>query len=293
MRIINRNNLKKKRSEIVSPHDLIPAQGPRVITITSGKGGVGKTNLAVNLSIALAREGQRVILFDADLGMANVEVLLGIVPTLTLYDHLFKDVPILDILLPGPGGIKVISGGTGFLELANISAKQRAKLLKDIEILNSQADFVLIDTGAGISKEVLAFCAAADEVYIVITPEPTSLTDSYGLIKVLDRFKLHKEVGLVLNQSRSNSESSDAVHRLINLADKYLTIRINHLGSIPWDQSVIRAVKSQKPFYLAKPQSNAALVVKKIAAVMINKGGQVEVEGGLRGFVNKLARLFK
>ncbi|TYO96293.1 MinD/ParA family protein [Desulfallas thermosapovorans] len=293
MRIINRNTLKQRPSEIVSPHDSIPAQGPRVITITSGKGGVGKTNLAVNLSIALAGEGQRVILFDADLGMANVEVLLGMTPALTLYDHLFKNIPISDILLPGPGGIKIISGGAGFLELANLSTKQRTKLLNGIEILNSMADFVMIDTGAGISKDVLAFCAAADEMQMVITPEPTSLTDAYSLIKVMDRFKLHKEVGLVINQARSNVESSEPVHRLINLADRYLTIRLKHLGSIPWDQSVVRAVKNQTPFYLAKPQSSASAAVKRIATVMLNKSKPVDAEGGLRGFISKLTRLFK
>ncbi|WP_347491372.1 MinD/ParA family protein [Desulfoscipio sp. XC116] len=293
MRIFQRNILKERRSEVIPPQDGAPYRGPRVLTVTSGKGGVGKTNLTVNLAIALAQEGQRVIVLDADLGLANVEVLLGIIPSLNLYDHLFRDVPIWDIMMPGPAGIKIISGGAGFLELANLTGSQRSKLLNSIEKLNSLADFVLIDTGAGISKDVLAFCAAADEVYTVITPEPTSLTDAYGLIKVLDRFKLHKEVGLVVNQSHGSGESFSSVQRLSNLSERYLTIKLTNLGTIPYNQLVVSAVKNQKPFILAKPQSNVAEAVKAIAYSILKKDLKVEAEGSLRGFISKLARLFK
>ncbi|SFQ97120.1 MinD/ParA family protein [Desulfoscipio geothermicus] len=291
MRILKRNFFKDETQSF--PHEPVPAWGPRVITVTSGKGGVGKTSLTVNLAIALVQLGQRVIIFDADLGLANVDVLLDVAPSLTLYDHIYRDVPIEDILLPGPGGIKIISGGSGFLELTNLSSSQRAGLLKNIEKLNRMADFVLIDTGAGISKDVLAFCAAADDVFMVITPEPTSLADAYGLIKVLDRFKVHRELFFVVNQTHNDRETSHTVERLRAVVDNYLTIKLNYLGDIWYDQAVSRAVKNQRPFILSDSNARAAIAVKKIAHAILHKEWATEEERGLRGFVNKLSRLFR
>ena len=296
MRIIKRSSINHDKSETSPREEHVPhARGPKVITVTSGKGGVGKTNLTVNLAIALAREGRRVIIFDADLGLANVEVLLGLAPALSLFDHLYKGVPIEDTLCGGPAGIKIIPGGSGFLELANLNSKQRSRLLAGIAKLNRLADFVLIDTGAGISKDVLAFCAAADEVFVVVTPEPTSLTDAYGLIKVLDKFKLHRDVHFIVNQSRGDSEAKDTVIRLKALAGKYLSIGVNYLGDIQYDPAVVRAVKSQMPFLVSSPGSPAATSLKKITYAVLNKDRVAEHddEQGLQGFINKLGRLFK
>ncbi|AGL01640.1 MinD/ParA family protein [Desulfoscipio gibsoniae] len=294
MRIIKRIFTKEDTKEVSSAQRAVPVWGPRIITITSGKGGVGKTNLAVNLAIALLQLEQRVIIFDADLGMANVDVLLGVTPQLTLYDHLYKNVPIENILLPGPGGLKIIAGGSGFMELANLSNTQRFWLMENIDKLNKLADFILIDTGAGISKDVLAFCAAANEVVIVITPEPTSLTDAYGLIKVLDKFKLHREIHLIVNQARSHNESAGAVNRLKDVAAKYLFIKINFLGDIVYDQSVCRAVKSLQPFLLHNPNAKASAAVKKIAYTMLyKKEPEVIEDRGMRSFINKMTRLFR
>lgn len=294
MRIIKRIFAKEDTNEVSCPQKEVPVWGPRIITVTSGKGGVGKTNLSVNLAIALSQLEQRVIIFDADLGMANVDVLLGLAPQLTLYDHLYRNVPIENILLPGPGGIKIIAGGSGFMELASLSNTQRSWLLKNIEKLNRLADFILIDTGAGISKDVLAFCAAANEVVMVITPEPTSLTDAYGLIKVLDKFKLHREIHLIVNQIHSQNESTSAVKRLKTVAAKYLFININFLGDIVYDQSVSRAVKSLQPFLLHNPNAKASVAVKKIAYTMLyKKEPEVNEARGMHGFINKLSRLFR
>lgn len=292
MRIIKRGFIREDK-EAPPSENPAPARGARIITITSGKGGVGKTNITVNLAIALAQAGRRVIIFDADLGLANVDVLLGVTPRRTLYDHLYRDVSIENILFPGPGGISIISGGSGFLELANLTAKQRSNLVKNLEKLDRMADIVLIDTGAGISKDVLAFCAAADEVILVITPEPTSLADAYGLIKVLDRFNLHREVHFIVNQVRSCGESNETVYRMNHLVDKYLTIRLNYLGDICYDQTIVSSVKQQSPFILASPTSRAALAVKKIAFSLIDKKWVVEEESGLKGFISKLSRLFR
>lgn len=276
-----------------SPQNPPIQPGARVITVTSGKGGVGKTSITVNLAIAMARVGKRVIIFDADLGLANVDVLLGVTPRLTLYDHLYRDVPIEDVLFPVPGGVSIISGGSGFLELANLTPRQRSNLVKNLVKLDRTADVVLVDTGAGISRDVLAFCAAADEVILVVTPEPTSLADAYGLVKVLDRFKLHREIRYIVNQARSSADSVETVRRLNQLVDKYLTTRLVYLGDICYDQAVVSSVKQQTPFLLASPRSRAALAVEKIAFHLAGVKREAAGEQGLKGFISKLSRLFR
>ena len=293
MRIFKRNIQKDLEDQIFRSPASNEGPGARILAITSGKGGVGKTNLSVNLAIALTQLGQRVIIFDADLGLANVEILLGIAPKLTLHDYIFGNKDIEDILFPGPGGIKIIPGGSGFLELANLSSQQHVRLINGIEKLDRMADFVIIDTGAGISKEVLAFCASADEVIAVVTPEPTSLTDAYVLIKVLDQFNLHRDIYFVVNQSNNESETTDTALRLKIVVDKYLNIKANYLGDIVFDKFVIQSVKNQKPFIVANPYSPASEAVKKIALSLLNRELSVTEESGLQGFINKMGRLFR
>lgn len=296
MRIIKRETLESQSSEIILQEgQVVPAWSPRVLTITSGKGGVGKTNLTVNLAIALAQEGQRVIIFDADLGLSNVDVLLGVTPPISLHDHLYRGIPIEDVLFPGPAGVKIVSGGSGFLELAHLNSAQRNRLVKSIARLNDMADYVLVDTGAGINKDVLAFCAAADEVIVVVTPEPTSLTDAYGLIKVIDKFKLKQDVHIAVNQSRGDEETTNVVFSLKTLAAKYLNTRLNYIGEVIYDPAVSKAVKNQKPFVVSSPDCPATKSVRKIAYAILNKNWEDEKtqERGLRGFITKLSKLFK
>ncbi len=163
--------------------------GPRAIAVASGKGGVGKTSLSVNLALCLAKMGLKVTLFDADLGLANAEVLLGLFPSFSLYEVLYGDKTIEEITVQGPLGINVVSGGSGCLEMANLDHARRQRLLKMFNQFSGPDDIIIIDNGAGINKNVLGFVAAAGEVIIVVTPDPTSLTDAYALIKVLDNFK--------------------------------------------------------------------------------------------------------
>lgn len=294
MRIIKHNTFNEPANLESEP---VPAWGPRVLTVTSGKGGAGKTNLSVNLAIALARLQQRVIIFDADLGMANVDVLLGITPRFSLYDYLYKGIPVEEILMSGPGGVRIISGGSGFLELASLTPLQHSRLLEGLNKINGLADFIIVDTGAGISKEVLAFCAAADEVLVVLTPEPTSLADAYGLIKVIDRFKLQQCAYLIVNQSHNDGESQDTVNRIRALAGRYLTVELKYLGDIRYDPCVGRAVRKQLPFL--HYDCAAAAGVKKIAGAVLHKTFATEheteqqAERGLPGFINKLGRLFR
>lgn len=268
--------------------------GARVIAVSSGKGGVGKTSLVVNLAITLASMGQRVVIFDADLGLANAEVLMGITPPNTLFDCLYGDKDIEEIIIPGPCGLKLVSGGSGFMELANLDSSRRQQLIESLSYFDREADFLIIDTGAGISKNVLGFVAAASEVIVVITPEPTSLTDAYSLIKVLAMFKVHSEVMLVINRAGDEREARRTAQRMENVVNQFLQIRVNGIGWIVEDRGVSQAVKDQEPFSMFYPNSPPAQSISMIARYLIT-GQQVEGSlpgAGAGGFIRRLARLF-
>ncbi|KJS65661.1 MAG: ATPase [Peptococcaceae bacterium BICA1-7] len=270
------------------------SKGSRVIAVSSGKGGVGKTNLVVNLGITLASLGQRIVIFDADLGMANAEVMMGITPVYTLYDCVYGNKDIEDVIIPGPLGVKLVSGGSGFLELANLDGSRRQQLVESLAYFDRESDFLLIDTGAGISKNVLGFVAAASEVIVVITPEPTSLADAYSLIKVLAMFKVHSEVMIVVNKAADEREARRTAQKIESLVEQFLHIRISSIGWIVEDKMVSQAVKSQEPFSLFHPNSPPGMCITKIARRLIN--GQQDaapaVESGARGFIRRLTRLF-
>lgn len=262
--------------------------GPRAIAVASGKGGVGKTSLSVNLALCLAKMGRRVTLFDADLGMANVEVLLGLVPPYSLYEVLYEDKTLEEITVQGPLGINVISGGSGFLELANLDVTRRRRLLKMLNQFSGQDDFVLIDTGAGINKNVLGFVAAAGEVIVVVTPEPTSLTDAYALIKVLANFKVHSEVHLVVNRAADRREAMRTLGRIQTATGRFLEIKLNSLGWIPDDRTVSQAIKNQQPYFLTSPHAPASRSVAGIAEFLLEGGRPSSGEG----FWGRLMGLF-
>ncbi|KKM12429.1 hypothetical protein SY88_04015 [Clostridiales bacterium PH28_bin88] len=264
--------------------------GLRVIAVSSGKGGVGKTNVVVNLAITLARMGKRVAVFDADLGMANVDVLLGMVPKYTLHDVLRGERSLEQIIIPGPYDIMVVPGGSGVQELANLDYYQREHLLREIRIFEDRADFLLIDTGGGISRNVLGFVSAADEVMIISTPEPTAITDAYSMIKVLSRFQLHQEVYLVINRASNRGEAQQTAAKLETAARRFLQLKVTTLGYILDDRAVGKAVMSQQPFTLLYPQAVATQNIRDIAAGLV-EGGSWST-GGVGGFMERLLRLF-
>ncbi len=253
--------------------------GPRAIAVSSGKGGVGKTSISINLALCLAKMGFRVAVFDADLGMANAEVMLGLAPPYSLYDVLFGNKSLDDITVLGPGGISIISGGSGFLEMANLDQDRRQKLIGMLNMANNHYDFLLFDTAAGINKNVLGFVAAAGEVIVVATPEPTSLTDAYALIKVLSCFKVHSEVHIVINRAANQLEARRTLERLQFTVGRFLNTRINNLGWIPEDKMVSRAIKSQNPFFLARPNSAASRGVAGIAGRLTNTTPLIQGKG--------------
>ena len=247
----------------------------RVITVTSGKGGVGKTSLSVNLAIQLSRLGKKVVIMDADFGLANIEIMLGIRPKYNLTDLMFRGKDINDIITYGPEGIGFISGGSGINEMANLDRDQVFQLIQKMYDLDRQADIIIVDTGAGIGNSVLEFVAASAEVLLVVTPEPTSITDAYALLKTLNRNTSYKPgktvVKMVANQVRNEKEADELFDKLGIVVNKFLNIDIDYMGAIPYDNNMQKAVMRQQPLSMALPNSGAARSVEKIARMLENK----------------------
>ncbi len=266
----------------------------RVIAVTSGKGGVGKTNLSINLSIALARQGKRVLLMDADLGLANVDVCLGIIPRYNLGHVLTGERELEEIIVEGPEGIRVIpSGSGGVRELAYIGETARSRFVEELTQLEGSADVLVVDTGAGMSRNTMSFILAAQEVVVITTPEPTSLMDAYGIIKVATREKPGQKMKLVVNMVRDLRDAREASNKIIILAKKFLGREVENLGYILWDRNMQRAVREQRALLVGYPGSNAASCINNIASKLGGEGAGEEERSGLTGFFGNLARAFK
>ena len=259
----------------------------RTIAITSGKGGVGKTSLAVSLSIALAQGGSSLTLLDADLGLANINVILGIIPKYNLYHVIKGKKRLKDIVIDIPEGIKIIAGASGFHQLANLDAKQRNDFVKSVSELDSD-DFMIIDTGAGVSQNVLSFIMASDDVIVVTTPEPTAITDAYGIIKSIAAQSADKPVKLVVNRVTSVAEGKRVAQRVINIAGQFLNVKVENLGFVFDDMYVPKSVRIQKPFILSYPKSKASVCVSMIADRIADRK-LTEVRGsGMTAFFKNL-----
>lgn len=257
-----RNIIKKQ--EIESEN-----RSARVITVTSGKGGVGKTSMSINLAIQLKKLGKKVIVLDADFGLANIEIMLGIRPQYNLADLMFRGKEIQDIITYGPEGIGFISGGSGINEMANLTRDQVFRLIQKMYELDQYADVIIVDTGAGIGDSVMEFVAASAEVILVATPEPTSITDAYALLKMLNRNSSYKKgktmVKMIANQVRSHRDADELFDKLGMVVNKFLNIDIEYLGSVPYDDNMQKAVMRQKPLSMASPNAAAARSIEKIA----------------------------
>jgi flagellar biosynthesis protein FlhG len=242
---------------------------PRIITVTSGKGGVGKTNISVNLALELACRGYRTCLFDADLGLANVNILLGLYPEVNLSDAIMGQKTIPEILIRNYQGIDIVPGGTGIPQLATLDPSQIHRIISGFSNLDAY-DFILFDTSAGAGADVTAFCRAASEILLIITPEPTSLTDSYSLLKILSAQGCNKPVQVVVNQARHLQHARIPYLSLSRTVAKHLPIKISAIGFIAQDSHVTEAVKLQKPFLSLYPKAIASACIKKIADRLIS-----------------------
>ncbi len=260
---------------------------PKIISIASGKGGVGKTNLAINLAIVYSKMGKKVVVMDGDLGLANVNVVLGIIPKYNLYHVLKGNMALKDIIKETEFGIDIIAGGSGFVQLANLDEKERKRFIEELKALYDY-DIVIIDTSAGISNNVISFVLAAHETIIITTPEPTAITDAYGIIKAIsvESLKVSSDLKLVVNRVKSIPEGKKVSDRIISVTGQFLSIKMESLGVIPEDPVVELAVRKQQPFVIAFPNSQATLHVKHIA----QRIEKMEVKEEDRG-LNRLLRI--
>jgi flagellar biosynthesis protein FlhG len=239
----------------------------RIIAISSGKGGVGKTNISINLAIAYAQLGKKVIVMDADLGLANVNVVLGIIPKFNLYHLIRRQKRMNEIIMNTDYGIRIVAGASGFSKIANLTDEERDHFIKELSTL-SDADVIIIDTSAGVSNNVLGFIAAADEAIIVTTPEPTAITDAYGIIKIIatEVENLNLGLKLIVNRVKSVTEGKKVAERVINIAGQFLNLKLDYLGYVYDDQGVGSSVLHQKPFIITEPNGKAAICIKHIVS---------------------------
>lgn len=249
-----------------------PKRTARVITVTSGKGGVGKSSISVNLGIALSQVGKRVVILDADFGLANIEVMLGIRPKYSLADLIFRDKSLADIITRGPEGIGFISGGSGIQEMNSLTKDQIMYLIQKLVELDNQADIILIDTGAGISDSVLEFVAASSEVLLVTTPEPTSITDAYALMKTLHRKVDYANddtsIHMISNRVPSEEEGRELYDKLRVVVEKFLHVKMEYLGAVLQENNVSKAVIHQKPVVTLYPNSHFSRKIKDFADIL-------------------------
>ncbi|MCG8572416.1 MAG: MinD/ParA family protein [Spirochaetes bacterium] len=259
----------------------------RIITVSSGKGGVGKTNIAVNLGIAFAQLGKKVVVMDADLGLANVNVCLGIIPKYNLFQLIKKQKTMRDIIINTDYGIQIVAGASGFSKIANLNDEERGEFISELSTL-SYADVLIIDTGAGVSQNVLSFVIAADEALIVTTPEPTAITDAYGIIKIIATEINNPllELKLIVNRVNSVVEGRKVAERVINIAGQFLNIKVDNLGLIYDDPVVSQGVIKQTPFLYLDPKSKASTSIKHIASRL--EGVEFKEGGGIKKFLKKL-----
>ena len=259
----------------------------RVITVTSGKGGVGKTNFTVNLALALAALKKKVLVIDADLGMANIEVVLGCSATYTILNLLEDGLKIADIATEGPRGIKFLAGGSGIYHLANLSDAHLNHIIGQIALFDNWADFILIDTGAGISRNVLNFVVAADEVIIITTPEPTAITDAYAMVKAYAGQKGTAPLKLVINRIVDRDEGQMVVDKLMRVSQRFLDVAVDHLGYVYEDRNMVKAVKSQIPLLISFPEAISSRCIEDIAKQILHGENVQQKPRGMKGFFYK------
>ena len=252
----------------------------RALTITSGKGGVGKTNVVANLALGLQSKQKSVLVFDADMGLGNVDILLGLAPKFNLQHVLSGQRSIEEIIVEGPGGINILPATSGVQELTQLNKEARLVLVEELDRISSRYDFLLFDTGAGISSNVSYFCCAAQDVVLIVTAEPTSMTDAYALIKVLNQKHDQKRFRIIVNTIKSEREAKEIFRHLVAVTDRFLNlVSLEYLGHILYDSNVPKAVRQQKPFLEAYPYSKVSRCIYDLCDGFINENNTSSGEG--------------
>lgn len=260
----------------------------QVVAVTGGKGGVGKTNVAINLSICLAAMGRRVALLDADLGLANVDILLGVSAKSNLEDVLAGHCSLMDIMVDGPGGIRIIPAASGTQRMASLSPQEHAGLIHAFSDISEQIDVLIIDTAAGISDSVVSFVRAAQEVLVVVCDEPSSITDAYALIKLLNRDYGVERFRVVANMTRTAQEGRNLFNKLTQVSERFLDVSLQYVGQIPFDETVRKAVQRQRAVVDVAPRSKAGLAFRQLAEKVDMWPLPTTPRGHLEFFVERL-----
>ena len=269
-------NIIKANNAMGQPMGNVPKRPlARVITVTSGKGGVGKSNTAINLAIQFRKMGQKVIILDADFGLANIEIMFGAVPKHNLCDLIYQGKNIREIITWGPMDVGFISGGSGIAGMSNLSREYLVYIIKNLAELDAIADVIIIDTGAGISEAVLEFLVASGEILLVTTPEPTSITDSYSLLKALNRHPRfsneYSKIKVIANRVDSAEEGKLLYSKLSTVVSRYLKLPLEFLGSVPQDKQLSKAVMQQMPVSLQNPGAASSMAYQRMAEILMNK----------------------
>lgn len=263
----------------------------KTLAVLSGKGGVGKSNLSLNLSLALTKQKQRVLLFDMDIGMGNIDILIGQTASYTMVDLLEKKLSIQQIIKKGPQNLAYVAGGTGISSVFEWSPLDLAHLIQELNSLTNQYDYMIFDMGAGMSESVLKFLKAVDEMIVVTTPEPTSITDAYAAIKLAASYSVSAPVRLIINKTLSDKEGNETYERFNRAVQQFLNISISLLGIVPNDQAVQKAVNRQIPFLLQNPASKASISLIEMVNILIPQDNRVTAKNeGM--FIRRLKRFF-
>jgi flagellar biosynthesis protein FlhG len=266
-------------------------RGPlRVVAVTSGKGGVGKTHVACNLAVLAARAGRRVLVLDADLGLANADIVLGVAPHHHLGHLLDGSAPLDDVLAEGPEGVRVLAASTGVQELTRLDDAQKLRLVTALDVLEDRFDLVIVDCGAGIGDNVLFFAGAAQEAILVVSPEPTSLTDAYATVKVLSQQAGVEHFQVVVNPVPTEAHGREVWERLTRVTDRFLGARVSYLGHVPRDENLQRALMAQRPLVQLFPRSPSARALQALADKLLLRAPPPALQGGLKFLWQRLQR---
>ncbi|WP_461205724.1 MinD/ParA family protein [Clostridium sp. DL1XJH146] len=262
-----------------------------IYTIASGKGGVGKSNFTLNLAIGMQNRGRSVLIIDADYGMANINVLLGVRAKKTLYDVINKNIPLKEVIIESTSGIKIISGGSGLLEMAEMGGTRQRKLLNDLSQLEG-IDTILVDTSAGVSKSLLSFISFSQDMILVTTPEPTSLADAYSLIKIVNRMKVKDSIKVVVNKVSNEEDSIKSFEKLERVAANFLSIRLDEIGFIIEDKKVKEAVMGQNPFIIEYPKCMASKNINNIIDTLLSQNSDDKGINSMKQLINRMIKVF-
>ena len=294
LRQIVRNKTDVERSRGSVPVRKVEASDghSRVIAVTSGKGGVGKTNVVGNLALTMAGMGKKVLILDADLGLANIDIIFGIHPRYNIGHVLDGEKELSEIIIEGPSGVRIIPAGSGFVNLTHLTDGQKLSLLSEFEAFEDDFDYFFIDTGAGISENVTYFNLAADECIVVVSPEPTSVTDAYAMIKVMSTQHGEKHFKLLMNMVRDESEAKAVFLNLIQATDRFLTgVSLEYCGYIPTDEKVTAAVRQRSPFVELYPKAVSSRRIRQIARQLDENPRRLNANGNIKFFVKRYMEL--